>query len=207
MGSHLHRKKKKNDAKLQGTGLCSFLCLQWVSVAVATQKSLLGNLEGLAGLGDPALGSASPSLGRGHASWEQPAQWPLLAMPVPIQRQGWSDLPGQRQVRGHPFPKAGLFNIGTGGQAPCRGPSWERGGCWGQPLILFSGPLPCPGCPLGDLRSNARLVTAGSWQSLVLQTLGFSHQLLRVVPGGSCYFYIKTHFLIIISVLHLENQI
>ena len=131
----------------------------------------------------------------------------LLAMPVPIQKQGWSDLPGQRQARGPPLPKAGPFDTRRGGKAPCTGPSGELGASWGQHLILLSGPLPCPSCPLGERRSTARLVTGGSWQSSVLQTLGFFRQLLRVVPGGSCYFYIKTHFLLIISVLHLENQI
>lgn len=144
--------------------------------------------------------SMAPLLGRDEVTF-------FLAVLIPIQSQGWSDLPGQRQARGAPLPKAGPFVTRTGGQEPCRGPSWERGGCWGQHLILFSGPLPCPGCPLGDRRGNARLVTGSSWQSSVLQSLGFSHQLLRVVPGGSCYFYIKTHFLLIISVLHLENQI
>lgn len=71
--------------------------------------------------------------------------------------------------------------------------------------VLWSFAL--PRLSLGECRSNARLVTGGSWQSSVLQTLGFFCQLLPVVPGGSCYFYIKTHFLLIISVLHLENQI
>lgn len=71
--SHLHR-KKNNYAKLQGTGLCPFLCLQLISVTA--QKSLLGSLEGLAGLGEAAIWSACPSPRRGQAAWEQRGQSP-----------------------------------------------------------------------------------------------------------------------------------
>lgn len=123
----------------------------------------------------------------------------LLTMTIPIWRQGWSDLSEQRH-KGHPFPRLAPF-------------IWEQGenhlilvGA-GDSIYSWSLVL-CPAwLPLGQAQRNARLVTGRSWQSSVLQTLCFSCQLLRVVPGGSCYFYIETHFLLIISVLHLENQI
>lgn len=74
MQTHTCTEKKNNYAKLQGTGLCPFLCSQLVSVTA--QKSLLGGLEGLAGLGDAAIWSACPSPRRGHAAWEQRGQSP-----------------------------------------------------------------------------------------------------------------------------------
>lgn len=74
---------------------------------------------------------------------------------------------------------------------------------WGQHLAPLS--ALSPQSPFGEHRSHTRLVKGSSWQSSMLPMLGFSCQPLRVVPGGRYYFYSKTHFSLIISVLHLEN--
>lgn len=62
-----------------------------------------------------AAWSITPLLGRDEMTF-------LLSMLNLTQRQGWSELPGQRQPRGSPLPKAGPFDTETGGQTPCRGP-------------------------------------------------------------------------------------
>lgn len=145
--------------------------------------------------------SASPSPGRGCAAWDQFAQ-------LSLHWEGWSGFPSlhasshldtglvwplRAEAQGPPISRCGLSSTGENhlalvgaGNCLC---SWA--------LVL------CPAwLPLGQAQSSARLGTGSSWQ-----TQSFSCQLLRVVPGGSCYFCIETHFLLIISVLHLENQI
>lgn len=128
----------------------------------------------------------------------------LLIILIPVQSQGLSDLPGQRQARGPPLPKGGHQHQEQRAlHGALMGAGWELGTAPNPVLWSFA----LPWLSLGERRSNARLLTGGSWQSSVLQTRCFSRQLLRVVPGGSCYFYIKAHFLLIICMLYLENHI
>lgn len=108
--------------------------------------------------------------------------------------------------------------------SPCQFPSADRAGLTSQgrgtrathfqvwPLQYRGKHLALVGagncvCSWALLLCPAWLGTGSSWQSSVMQTQSFSCQLLRVVPGGSCYFCIETRFSLIISVLHLENQI
>lgn len=106
--------------------------------------------------------SASSSPGRGCAVWDHfeitLLNCPftgrdevafLLSMPVPICRQGWSDLSGQRH-KGHPFP--GMAPP-IQGKTPCARGSWE--------LRLFLGSAPLP-CLAGDRQQLAKLSDANT---------------------------------------------
>lgn len=217
MGSHLHRKKKQKPKRCKAARHWALL----ISVLASSDwcLSLLLHRSHCWDAWRDLQGYVTLHLGLLVLLQGGDLQHGRKLLDGPFTGEGWSDfLPCRADSHPEPGvvwpPRAEASQRGTPSPlSPEQGDkslawlAWERGGCWGQHLILFSGALPCPDCPLGDRRGNARLVTGSSWQSSVLQSLGFSHQLLRVVPGGSCYFYIKTHFLLIISVLHLENQI
>lgn len=148
------------------TNICCCWCIKAIHDKPGGTPRLAQTLALVAPLprGDVQHGISSlncPSTGRDEVTC-------LVTMLVPIWRQGWSDLSGQRH-EGHPFPS----------MAPL---IWKQGKTTLHSWELGTAPIPglcssaLPGCPLG----NARLVTGSSWQSSVLQTL------VLLLPAATC---------------------